>query len=45
MIMTCKTTAQNVQFLKYHNVEKWKSRFTLGLDAAENTHRIKKRFI
>ncbi len=29
--------------LKYYNVEKWKSRFTLGLDAAENTHRMKKK--
>ncbi len=28
--------------LKYYNVEKQKSRFTLGLDAAENTHCIKK---
>ncbi len=30
--------------LKYYNVEKGKSRFTLELDAAENTHCIKKRF-
>ncbi len=28
--------------LKYYNVEKWKNRFTLRLDAAENTHHIKK---
>ncbi len=27
--------------LKYYNVEKWKSRFTLRLDATENTHRIR----
>ncbi len=31
-------------FLKYYNVEKWKSRFTLGLDATKNTHHIKKGF-
>ncbi len=30
--------------LKYFNVEKQKSRFTLGLDAAKNTNHIKKRF-
>ncbi len=28
--------------LEYYNVEKRKSRFTLGLDAEKNTHRIKK---
>ncbi len=27
--------------LKYHNVQKWERRFTLGLDAAKNTHYIK----
>ncbi len=27
--------------LKYYNVEKRKSRFTLGLDSAKNKHRIK----
>ncbi len=31
--------------LKYYNVEKWKSRFTWGFDAAKNTYRIKKRFM
>ncbi len=28
----------------YFNAEKWKSKFNLGFDAAENTHRIKKKF-
>ncbi len=29
--------------LEYYNVEKWKSRFTLGLDTAVNKHHIKKK--
>ncbi len=33
---------QRLQSLKYYyNVLKWESRFTLGLDAAKNTHYIK----
>ncbi len=30
--------------LKYYNVQKWGSRFTSGLDAAKNTHYIRKCF-
>ncbi len=30
--------------LKNNNMQKWESRYSLGLDAAKNTHRIEKRF-
>ncbi len=33
---------QRLTCLKYYNVLKWESRFTLGLNAAKNTDYIKK---
>ncbi len=30
--------------LKYYNVQKWESRYILGLDAAKNTHYVRKCF-
>ncbi len=36
--------SKDCHLLKYYNVRKWESRFTLGLDAAENTHYIQKCF-
>ncbi len=33
---------QRLSSLKYYCVLKWESRFTLGVDAAKNTHCIKK---
>ncbi len=35
---------QKLPFSKYYKVLKWESRFTLGLNAAENADHIKKRF-
>ncbi len=35
---------QRLPCLKYYNVLKWGSRFTLGLDAAKITNYIKKSF-
>ncbi len=34
----------NRSYLKYYNIVKWESRFTLGLDAAKITDYIKKFF-
>ncbi len=34
--------SKDCYLLKYYNVQKWGSRFTLEMDAAENTHYIKK---
>ncbi len=36
--------SKDCYLLKYYNVQKWGSRFTLGLDTAENTHYIQKCF-
>ncbi len=35
---------QELPFLKYYNVSKWESRFTLELNAAKNKHYIQKCF-
>ncbi len=35
---------ERYQSLKYYNVEKWKSRLILTLDAAKNKRHIKKKF-
>ncbi len=35
---------QRLSSLKYYNVLKWEKRFTLKLDAAKNTHFLKKDF-
>ncbi len=34
---------QRLPYLKYFNVQKWESRFTLGLGAAKITHYIQKK--
>ncbi len=35
---------QRLMCSKYYNVEKWKRRFTCGLDAVKNSHYIQKWF-
>ncbi len=35
---------QRLPFLKYFNVLEWEGRFTLGLNAEENTNYLKKSF-
>ncbi len=35
---------QRLAFSKYYNVQKWRSKFTLGLNAAKNTHDFKNYF-
>ncbi len=37
-------SSKDCHLLKYYNVQKWGSRFTLGLYAAKNTHYIQKCF-
>ncbi len=43
MSISPQSEARVLERYPYYNVEKPKSRFTLGLDAAENTHCIKKK--
>ncbi len=38
------TGLQILLSFKYYSVQEWESRFTLGLDAAKNTHYIQKCF-
>ncbi len=35
---------QKLSYFKYYNIQKWDSKFTLGLSAVKNTDYIKKRF-
>ncbi len=37
-------SSKDCYLLKYYNVQKWESSFTLGLDIAKNTHYIQKSF-